>query len=114
MPIKETHGRQIGVMKWPLEVDEGGYMCFDENDPDNSALSGEVVKPDVVIFATGYQAEFPFLNNDYPGLCHANIRGVYKSGDVSVGFIGFVRPSIGEFLQLFDVPSGMRCCLHRF
>lgn len=53
----------------------------------------KVVKPDVLIFATGYKQEFPFLDLSYITLGEANLRNIWKSGDESVGFIGFVRPS---------------------
>ena len=63
------------------EIDQAnkkfGPMKLDEGDP-------------------GYDREFSYLDGDYPGLGHANVRGIYKEDDVSVGFVGYVRPSIGE------------------
>ena len=87
VPIKDTQGRNIDVVNWPKEVDTDGYMHFDN--PNTS------VKPDVVVFATGYQREFSFLDNEYPDVTQCDVRGIYKSDDVTCGFIGFVRPSIG-------------------
>jgi dimethylaniline monooxygenase (N-oxide forming) len=56
------------------------------------------VKPDTVIFATGYTQEFDFLDKEggYKTPGEADIRNVAASGDESVGFIGFVRPGVGN------------------
>jgi dimethylaniline monooxygenase (N-oxide forming) len=56
------------------------------------------VKPDTVIYATGYAQEFNFFDKDggYKTPGEADIRNVVASGDESVGFIGFVRPGVGD------------------
>lgn len=60
------------------------------------------VRPDTVIFATGYTQEFSFFDKDggYKTPGEADIRNVAASGDESVGFIGFVRPGVGARLSL--------------
>ena len=67
------------------------------------------VRPDVVIFATGYRREFPFMSDEYPKLQDCKVRGVYEKIEDGVAYIGFVRPSIGEppFLLLKDCHVGM-------
>lgn len=96
--IKDTGGKKIDVLTWPREVDEDGCMHFDNSNcaPSNCLVTRQNVKPDVVVFATGYQREFPFLSSEYPDVAQCDVRGIYKSGDVDCGFIGFVRPSIGK------------------
>lgn len=97
VPIGETGDRKIDVRTWPESIDEHGYMCFPIEDPPNKeSLDENEIKPDVVVFATGYTRAFPFLDIDYPDVVHANVRGVYKKDEVSLGFIGFIRPSIGK------------------
>lgn len=56
------------------------------------------VKPDTIVFATGYTQEFDFLDKEsgYKTPGEADIRNVAVSGDESVGFIGFVRPGVGN------------------
>lgn len=56
------------------------------------------VKPDTIIFATGYTQEFDFLDKEsgYKTPGEADIRNIAASGDESVGFIGFVRPGVGN------------------
>lgn len=106
VPLKETHGRRIDVFKWPTEVDDDGLMHFSpESDDSKEAKAPEPIKADVVVFATGYTTNFDFLDPDYPRLGHTSVRGVYKDGEVSVGFIGFVRPSIGAIPPLAELQA---------
>lgn len=98
VPIKETGDRKIDVRTWPEGIDEHGCMCFPREDPPNKQSLENEIQPDVVVFATGYIRAFPFLDIDYPDVVHANVRGVYKKDEVSLGFIGFIRPSIGKTL----------------
>lgn len=96
VPIGETGDRKIDVRTWPEGIDEHGYMCFPSEDPPNKQSLENEIQPDVVVFTTGYTRAFPFLDIDYPDVVHANVRGVYKKDEVSLGFIGFIRPSIGK------------------
>ncbi|KAJ3728651.1 FAD/NAD-P-binding domain-containing protein [Lentinula raphanica] len=65
------------------------------------------VRPEKVIFATGYSQEFGFLDKEsgYPTPDEANIRNVVKEGDESVGFIGFVRPGVGAIPPIAEMQS---------
>ncbi|KJZ73125.1 hypothetical protein HIM_07509 [Hirsutella minnesotensis 3608] len=116
VPFKETHGRRIDVLKWPTEVDQDGFMEMEDEAADGTKVMKRL-KPDVVILATGYSTSFRFLDDDYPRLGHTNVRGVFKSNDVSVGFIGFVRPSIGAIPPLAELQAQfwvLRLLQHRF
>jgi dimethylaniline monooxygenase (N-oxide forming) len=55
------------------------------------------IRPDTVIYATGYTQLFTFLDKEsnYPAPHDADLRNVAKSGDESVAFIGYVRPGVG-------------------
>jgi dimethylaniline monooxygenase (N-oxide forming) len=71
-----------------------------------------VVKPDVVIFATGYLPSFPYLNttdNDghksYPVAFDADVRQIWNSNDPTIGFIGFIRPGFGAIPPLAEMQS---------
>lgn len=97
VPIKKTNGKKIDTVIWPDSVDEEGFMRFGQDKiAKNPDLLNVQIKPDVMVFATGYTQEFPFLDKDYPVVAQTNVRGVYKDGDVTLGFIGLVRPAIGE------------------
>ena len=90
VPIKDTNGRKIDVRAWPNRVSPDGTLIFSEDGHPKDDL-----RPDVMILATGYSTDFSILDGSYPRLVDTNMRGVYKDDDVTVGFIGFVRPSIG-------------------
>ncbi|KEY69728.1 hypothetical protein S7711_03210 [Stachybotrys chartarum IBT 7711] len=105
VPLTDTQGRKIDVMRWPTHVDKDGFMYFTEPEPGEPSIPGGRVKPDVVVYATGYSSEFSFLSADYPKLAHANIRGIYKDKDTSIGYIGFVRPSIGAIPPLAELQA---------
>lgn len=94
--IKDTDGKKIDVVSWPEKIDSDGLMRFNKKHPTDSTIPKEQRKADVVVFATGYTQEFPFLDNEYPYISQTNVRGIYKEGDVTLGYIGFVRPAIGD------------------
>lgn len=101
VPLADTHGRRIDVMRWPTHVDTDGFMHMTEDD----CQTRRRVRPDVVIMATGYTPDFPFLGAHYPRPGQADVRGVYKSDDVTVAFIGFVRPAIGAIPPLAELQA---------
>lgn len=72
---------------------------------DEAGNAPKRIKPDVVVLATGYNTKFPFLDDDYPGLADTDVRCVYKNGRVDVGFIGFIRPSIGAIPPLAELQA---------
>lgn len=96
VPLRDNDGKKIDVVTWPKSIDENGLVVLDEKLQADEVLPDEQLKPDVMVFATGYTREFPFLSSDYPCVAQTNVRGVYKDGDVTLGFVGFVRPAIGE------------------
>jgi dimethylaniline monooxygenase (N-oxide forming) len=80
----------------PEFINEKGVVTFKDNGgPEAERMRKRVIKPDVLILATGYKQVFPFLDSSYITSCEADIRNIWKSGDESIGFTGFVRPSFG-------------------
>jgi dimethylaniline monooxygenase (N-oxide forming) len=94
--IKDTEGKKIDVVSWPEKIDSDGLMSFGKTLPSDSVIPTEQRKPDVLIFATGFTRDFPFLDKEYPSVSQTNVRGIYKEGDVTIGYIGFIRPAIGK------------------
>ncbi|KAB5586235.1 dimethylaniline monooxygenase [Coniochaeta sp. 2T2.1] len=102
VPIKDTGNRRIEVKGWPSHMDENKALHIPEPDCNEPY----VVKPDRIVFATGYRTSFPFLEEgQYPSLEEAAVRGVYR--DIAEGFayIGFVRPSIGAIPPLAELQA---------
>ncbi|KAJ3474853.1 hypothetical protein NLI96_g12218 [Meripilus lineatus] len=65
------------------------------------------VRPDTVIYATGYTQNFSFLDPEsgYATPAEADVRNITKSGDESVGFIGFVRPGVGAIPPIAEMQA---------
>ncbi|KZP32518.1 FAD/NAD-P-binding domain-containing protein [Athelia psychrophila] len=70
-------------------------------------MASRDVKPDTVIYATGYTQDFSFFDKEggYKSPGEADIRNVAASGDESVGFIGFVRPGVGAIPPIAEMQS---------
>ncbi|KAH7320848.1 dimethylaniline monooxygenase [Stachybotrys elegans] len=105
VPLLDTGGKKIDVARWPTHVDQHGFMHFGEPEPGEHIVHGGSIKPDVVVCATGYNAESSYLGNDYYSLDEADIYGICSSNDKSVGYIGFVRPSIGAMPPLAELQA---------
>lgn len=105
VPIQPTGGRKIELAPWPSHFDENGVVHFRKNDrPESKRMEADKsIKPDLVIFATGYRRVFPFLTNNkqkYPSLDDATTRGIYRHIEDGIAYIGFVRPALGKLITL--------------
>ncbi|RDW75528.1 FAD protein [Coleophoma cylindrospora] len=101
--LPDTKGRVIDMAPWPSHIDEDGIIYFTESRrPEAEKMRYVRRKVDVLIFATGYDQKFPFLDESYPRPENADIRRIWKTGDESVGYIGFVRPSFGAIPPLAE------------
>ncbi len=111
VPIADTHGRQIDLAPWPEKFDHNGVVTFRNNGrPEYARLCDEKIKPDIVIFATGYRQTFPFLTQEttstpYPTPETTDTRSIWHSSDPSVAFIGFIRPSFGAIPPLSELQA---------
>ena len=106
VPIPDTGGRTIDLAPWPKLINSNGIVEFRENGrPEAERMRSIVCKPDMIIFATGYSQNFPFLDSSYGTPDQADRRGIWKTGDETVGFIGFVRPSIGAIPPLSELQA---------
>ncbi|KAL7898208.1 hypothetical protein HDV64DRAFT_269308 [Trichoderma sp. TUCIM 5745] len=105
--------RIIEVAPAPSHISKDGTAHFPLNGrPESVRINETIVKPDVVVFATGYFPSFPFLNktehandNPYPTAWHADVRQIWSSDEPTVGFIGFIRPGFGAIPPLAEMQS---------
>ncbi|KAM4066310.1 DDE superfamily endonuclease [Hirsutella rhossiliensis] len=72
----------------------------------------EIIKPDIIVLCTGYKQSFPFFNTRqkgggqaYPVPSEANVRGIWKRDEPTIGFIGFLRPSLGAIPPLAEMQA---------
>lgn len=108
-----TPDRTIDVAPFPSHITPDGIAHFPHNGrPEAERINQSVVKPDVVVFATGYVPQFPFLNTShnegrrpYPSSYDADVRQIWSSDDPTVGFIGFIRPGFGAIPPLAEMQS---------
>ena len=79
LPLVDTGGKCIDLAPWPEKVDDDRRVHFiDSGRPEAQKMRKLVVKPDVVVFATGYKQDFPFLPKDYPRPQNANVRRIWQ------------------------------------
>ncbi|TFK45983.1 FAD/NAD(P)-binding domain-containing protein [Heliocybe sulcata] len=97
-----THFTESGQAVFPLDRDAQGRP----KRKDAVRIQEKEVKPDMVIYATGYKQDFEFLEKgEYKTPEEADVRNVCWSGDPSVGFIGFVRPGVGAIPPISEIQS---------
>ncbi|KAF9501199.1 FAD/NAD(P)-binding domain-containing protein [Pleurotus eryngii] len=96
----------VDLAPFPSHILPSGRVVFPlAKRKDAVRIQGIEVKPDVVIFATGYRQDFPFLEEGYPTPDQADMRNVVKSGEETVAFIGFVRPGVGAIPPIAEMQS---------
>lgn len=109
-PVEDTRGRCVDLAPWPLQVHPSGFVEFVDNGrPEYERTRERRVRPDMVVLCTGYRQSFPFLdqtsNPPYATPDTADVRRIWKGSDPSVGFIGFVRPSLGAIPPLSEMQA---------
>ncbi|ORY32137.1 hypothetical protein BCR39DRAFT_479301 [Naematelia encephala] len=88
----------IHLVPFPKSFDDTGKAVFPEPPKHRNKETGWKMecRPDLVVLCTGYKQEWEWLGPGYPqGPDECDIRGVCASKDLSVGFIGFLRPGVG-------------------
>ncbi|KAJ2904126.1 hypothetical protein MKZ38_008844 [Zalerion maritima] len=110
-------GRYLDLAPFPTHFSSDGAAHFKDNGRiEYQKLKSQVIKPDLVIYATGYRQTFPFFEEHnssasetgkkpYPHANKADVRNLWKRGDPSVGFIGFVRPGFGAIPALSELQA---------
>lgn len=96
-PEDAQNARFVDTCSFPDRIDETGRVNFQPR-PDRKdwrRLKDKVVRPSLIIYATGYRQDFSWLGPGLPGADEANVRNIIKAGRPDVGFIGFVRPGVG-------------------
>ncbi|KAK6845557.1 hypothetical protein PG995_015667 [Apiospora arundinis] len=109
MPLENVGDKRIQVAPWPARVNPDGTWVFpdDTGRPEYAEVRDVAdYRPTVVVCCTGYDREFPFLDDGFePTQDQADVRGVYCAEDVTVGYIGFVRPNLGAIPPLAEMQA---------
>ncbi|WVR09297.1 hypothetical protein IAU60_006362 [Kwoniella sp. DSM 27419] len=99
---------KIDMVPFPRSFDDQGRAVFP---PPPAHRAKETAwkrecKPDLVVLCTGYKQEWGWLGEGYPrGPEDCEIRGVCSEKDLSVGFIGFVRPGVGAIPPIAEMQT---------
>ena len=94
----------IHLVPFPTKFDESGKAIFPAPPAHRSKEVGwkEECRPDVVVMCTGYKQEWHWIGEGYPkGPDECNVRGICSEQDLSIGFVGFLRPGVGKSMLLF-------------
>ena len=89
--------RWVDTCSFPQQIDSTGRVMFEER-PDRKdwrRMKNVEVRPDCIVYCTGYKQTFPFLGPSYPSASEATVRNIIAPTEPSVAFIGFVRPGVG-------------------
>ena len=83
---------------------------MDNGRPEYERLKYQGLRPDMVVLCTGYKQKFAFFEGtecagSYPTPDTADVRRIWKRDDPSVGFIGFIRPSLGAIPSLAEMQA---------
>lgn len=106
VPLLPTGGRKIDLAPWPTHVDNDGVMHFERNSrPESAKMADKKIRPDMVVFATGYTPSLPFLSGDYPSISEANFRGIYRDIEDGIAYIGFTRPAFGAIPPIAELQA---------
>lgn len=89
--------RWIDTCAFPQEIDVTGRVIFEEK-PDRKdwrRMRETIVRPNCVVYCTGYKQSFSYLASTYPTAADAVVRNIISLEETSMAFIGFVRPGVG-------------------
>lgn len=96
----------VDLAPFPKCVKEDGTVEFVRNGrKEELRMRNRTVKPDIVVYATGYTQNFDFLSKEYPVPATVRCRDVFDADDPSVAFIGFVRPGVGAIPPIAEMQA---------
>ncbi|EAW06330.1 flavin-containing monooxygenase [Aspergillus clavatus NRRL 1] len=96
-PEDANSDRYVDTCTWPQSIDNTGTVTFtpDPKRKDWQRMKTKTVKPDCVVYCTGYKQTFSYLNASYPTAADAHTRNIINASHPDLAFIGFVRPGVG-------------------
>jgi dimethylaniline monooxygenase (N-oxide forming) len=96
-PEDAQSSRYIDTAPFPSHIDSTGRVIFPDR-PDRKdwrRLRDTEIRPNTIVYCTGYTQTFSWLASSYPTASDASIRNIVAPSDPSISFIGFVRPGVG-------------------
>lgn len=105
-PPPDVEDPTVHIVPYP-ERFEDGHAVFPPPPAHRSKETAwkEVCDPDLVVLATGYRQEFGWLGPEYRRPDELDVRGVAHSSDLSVGYLGFLRPGVGAIPPMAEMQA---------
>lgn len=108
-PEDANSDKVIELAPWICHVEEDGEVKFSRGTPQQSKIRARiktiVVKPDIVVYCTGYKQDLMFLDENYARPQDLSIRNITTPEDTSVVYLGFVRPGVGAIPPISEMQS---------
>jgi dimethylaniline monooxygenase (N-oxide forming) len=90
----------VDLAPFPSHILPSGRVVFPlSKRKDSIRMADRDFRPDTIIYASGYTQKFDFFEDStsYATPGEAELRNVASERDRTVGFIGFVRPGVGQY-----------------
>ncbi|SOV01869.1 related to flavin-containing monooxygenase [Ustilago sp. UG-2017a] len=105
-PTVKPEEVSVDLAPFPARVCQDGTVEFLRNGrKEDLRMCNRTVKPDVVVYATGYTQQFDCLSKEYPVRATGRCRDVFDPEDPTVAFIGFVRPGVGAIPPIAEMQA---------
>ncbi|KAK4998303.1 hypothetical protein LTR66_002449 [Elasticomyces elasticus] len=95
-PEDADSDKWVDTCTFPSSIDGSGTVLFEPR-PDRKdwqRMKSKSVRPNCVIYCTGYKQAFSWLDPYYSTAAETNIRNIIHSSHPDIAFIGFVRPGV--------------------
>lgn len=103
----------IDLALFPSHVDDTGRVHFLPASAipqsagiirkEEARMALKEVRPDLIVYCTGYKTEFPWLEASYIRSANVDTRSICDSSDVTVGFLGLVVSFLLAFVLFADI-----------
>lgn len=87
-PADAQSKASISMATFPTHADEDGRVHFtpSKERKDYQKIKDRVIKPDLVVYCTGYKQDFEWLGEGYAGAAKADCREIVSPSDPSVAY----------------------------
>ncbi|KAL7422609.1 hypothetical protein Q5752_003257 [Cryptotrichosporon argae] len=105
-PLPTVRQPSIDVVPFPTRFEDGRAMFPPppEHRRNETAWQREC-RPDLVVLCTGYRQEWDWMDSSYATPDRCDVRGICRSDDLSVAFIGFLRPGVGAIPPMAEMQA---------
>lgn len=108
-PEDANSDKIIELAPFVCHIEEDGEAKFQRGTKYQTKIRARIktltVRPDIMIYCTGYKQDLTFLSDDYFLPQDAEMRHITSSSDTSVAYLGHIRPGVGAIPPLAEMQS---------